>query len=156
VHQQLYGTENVDGVDVGAYARTLVTALQGSLDPTARIEFSLAVVEVAIDVAVPCALVLNELVTNALKHGRSADGTCRLTVGVERVDDGVVLTVKDEGPGMPTRAKASASLGMQLVRSLSRQLRGRVDFENDGGTRARLRVPLPPSAPSDSGRPSTS
>jgi two-component sensor histidine kinase len=54
VHQQLYGTEHVDGIDVGAYARTLVTALQGSLDPTARVEFSHAAVEVAIDVAVPC------------------------------------------------------------------------------------------------------
>jgi PAS domain S-box-containing protein len=46
VHQQLYGTEDVVGVDVGAYARTLVTALQGSLDPRARVDFTLGTVAV--------------------------------------------------------------------------------------------------------------
>jgi two-component sensor histidine kinase len=91
--------------------------------------------------------VLNELVTNALKHGRGPDGSCHLVIGVDRDGDAVLVSVRDHGPGMPPDAMTSASLGMQLVRSLSRQLRGRVDFDHDGGTRARLRVPLPPSTP---------
>jgi PAS domain S-box-containing protein len=143
VHQQLYGTENVDGVDFGAYARTLATALQGSLDPRARLAFAVEPVEVAIDVAVPCGLILNELLTNALKHGRSADGTCTLHVDVAPADADLVLVVRDAGPGMPDTARSSTSLGMQLVRSLTRQLRGRIDFLNDGGSRVTLRVPLP-------------
>jgi PAS domain S-box-containing protein len=141
VHQQLYGTEDVDSVDLGDYARTLCTALQGSLDPRARLRFALQKVDVAIDDAVPCALILNELVTNALKHGRGADGTCDLAVEVHRDGGDIVLVVADRGPGLPATPTTSVSLGMQLVRSLTRQLRGRLEFVHDHGTRAVLRLP---------------
>jgi PAS domain S-box-containing protein len=142
VHQQLYGTEGVDAVDVGAYARTLATALSGSLDPRARLHFSLASIEVAVDVAVPCALILNELITNALKHGRRDDGSCDVHVDVARDEGHLVVSVRDEGKGMPPTALSSATLGMQLVRSLARQLRGKVVVDNAPGARVALRVPL--------------
>ena len=146
VHQQLYGTEGVDAVDVGAYARTLATALSGSLDPRARVHFALEPIEVAVDVAVPCGLVLNELITNALKHGRSKDGSCTLHISVVREGAMLVVGVRDEGPGVPSTALTSATLGMQLVRSLARQLRGKVAIDNDDGARVTLRVPLPESS----------
>jgi PAS domain S-box-containing protein len=153
VHQQLYGTEGVDAVDVGAYARTLANALQASLDSRAVLHFAVQRVDVSVDVAVPCALALNELVTNALKHGRSADGSCVLHIDVARVDDMLCVGVRDEGPGMPADAMARATLGMQLIRSLTRQLRGEVVVDNAHGARVTLRVPLPPSTSSSASTP---
>jgi PAS domain S-box-containing protein len=141
VHQQLYGTDHLDAVDLGDYARTLCVALQGSLDPRATLSFDLHRVEIAIDDAVPCGLILNELITNALKHGRSPDGACRLAVSVRPEGDDVVVVVADQGPGLQTAAPAPSSLGMQLVRSLTRQLRGRLEYAAESGTRATLRVP---------------
>ena len=142
VHQQLYGTDGLDIVDLGAYTKTLATSLQGSLDVTARLTFSLAKVEVSIDRAMPCGLVLNELLTNALKHGRSADGSCDIDIGLS-VDGsgGFSLTVKDRGPGLPTHAPHSSSLGMQLIRTLTRQIRGRLVVESDGGAKVTIHVP---------------
>ena len=142
VHQQLYGTEGVDAVDVGAYARTLANALQASLDPRAQLHFALQPIQVAVDVAVPCALVLNELITNALKHGRSSDGSCVISIDVARDADALVVAVGDAGPWMPDGMLSSATLGMQLVRSLARQLRGKVVVDNERGARVTLRVPL--------------
>ena len=142
VHQQLYGTENLDIVELGAYTRTLAMSLQGALDVTARLTFSLAKVEVSIDRAMPCGLVLNELLTNALKHGRAADGSCDIDIAL-RVDGGggFALTVKDRGPGMAKHAPQSNSLGMQLIRTLTRQIRGRLVVESDGGAKVTIHVP---------------
>jgi two-component sensor histidine kinase len=143
VHQQLYGTEDLDRIDFGSYARTLCTSLLGSLDPRARIDFDVEPVEVAIDVAVPCGLALNELVTNALKHGRSPDGTCSMRVELRREGEGVLLRVSDEGPGFPSEAVRSTSLGMQLLRSLARQLSAKVEVSRDVGACVTLRMKRP-------------
>jgi anti-sigma regulatory factor (Ser/Thr protein kinase) len=79
-------------------------------------------IEVQLDLAVPCGLVLNELVTNAIKHGRSPDGTCAIRIELHRDGEAVVLTVSDLGPGFPPEKARSGSLGMQLIRALARQL----------------------------------
>jgi two-component sensor histidine kinase len=79
-------------------------------------------------------LVLNELITNALKHGRSPDGRCRLFVEVRPHDGGAFVAITDDGPGfVPPRA--NSSLGVQLVRTLSRQVRGKLDIAKGGTTR---------------------
>ncbi len=140
VHQQLYGTEDLDRIDFGAYARTLCTSLLGSLDPRARVTFEVEPVEVSIDVAVPCGLALNELVTNALKHGRSPDGTCSLRVELRREGEAVLLRVSDGGPGFPSGAVGATSLGMQLLRSLARQLSAKVEVSRDVGACVTLRM----------------
>jgi PAS domain S-box-containing protein len=141
VHQQLYGSDNVYGVDLGDYALTLGRNLKGSLAPDATITFAFERVEVAIDVAIPCGLVLNELVTNALKHGRAADGSCTITVEVGCAADTFTLAVADCGPGFPEEPRGASSLGMQLIRSLTRQLRGQLAFVSEEGARVSLTVP---------------
>jgi two-component sensor histidine kinase len=134
VHQQLHNTDDPDSVELSAYARTLCTSLQSSLDPSAELAFALERVEVSIDQAIPVGLVLNELITNALKHGRSPDGRCRLFVEVRPHEGGAFVAITDDGPGfVPPRA--SSSLGMQLVRTLSRQVRGKLDIAKGGTTR---------------------
>jgi PAS domain S-box-containing protein len=143
VHQQLYGTLGLDRIDLGEYTHQLCTSLQSSIAPDAAVSFSLEVVEVSIENAVPCGLILNELITNALKHGRSSDGTCYISVTLSRRGEGFCLVLADRGPGIAAEKASPTSLGMQLIRSLSRQLRGKLKFESDGGARISLDVPGP-------------
>lgn len=146
VHQELYGTDNLARVDLGHYARSLSVALQAALAPNARVTVDEAPVEVSIEVAVPCGLILNELLTNAFKHGRSPDGACVVSVVVRPEGGGFLLAVRDRGPGMDPALRASGTLGMEILRSLSRQLRARVNIERDEGASIRLEVPLPADA----------
>jgi PAS domain S-box-containing protein len=142
VHQQLYGSNDLQGVDFGEYALTLGQFLKSSLASDASLSFSTDRVEIAIDRALPCGLILNELITNALKHGRSADGSCTILVEVRADGDAFTLTVADRGPGFPVQPTQRDSLGMQLIRSLSRQIRGRLEITSVGGVCVSIRVPL--------------
>jgi PAS domain S-box-containing protein len=140
VHQQLYSSDRFDSIDFGAYAQSLSAALLSSLDPRTTIEHDVEPIEVPLDLAVPCGLVLNELVTNAIKHGRSADGTCAIRIALHRDGEAVVLTVSDRGPGFPADKARSGSLGMQLIRALARQLGAKLEFASEGGARVTLRM----------------
>ncbi len=152
VHQQLYGANDFDRVDLAEYARTLCVSLQQSLDPAAGLSFALERVEVGIDQAIPCGLILNELVTNALKHGRAADGRCSLTIEVGPRDGGIAFVVSDAGPGFQGKP-SHTSLGMQLIRSLTRQLRAKLEIAPGPGARVSVRIP-PEETDALSGRPS--
>jgi PAS domain S-box-containing protein len=150
VHQQLYGTHDFDRVDLSEYARTLCVSLQQSLDPNAGLNFVFERVEVGIEQAIPCGLILNELLTNALKHGRDADGRCALTITIGPSDGGVLLSVSDAGPGFQGKP-SQTSLGMQLIRSLTRQLRAKLEIAPGPGARVTLRIP-----PKEEGEPRAS
>jgi PAS domain S-box-containing protein len=132
IHQLFYGGDSLDRIDVGVYARGLATSLAGVLAPTARVEVLADDVDVAIDRAVPLGLVLNELLTNAFKYGlragdtrRSGDTTGDVVVEVRADGEQLRVSVWDSGPGLPEGFDAQGhTLGLQLVRSLTRQLRG--------------------------------
>jgi PAS domain S-box-containing protein len=143
VHQQLYGTVGLDRIDLGEYATRLCRSLQLSIAPDAHLSISTEVVEVSIENAVPCGLILNELITNSLKHGRSPDGACHMMLTLTRSGEGFSLVLADRGRGFPVDRANAASLGMQLIRSLSRQLRGRVSLASEDGAKVTLEVPGP-------------
>ena len=132
IHQQLYGGTDFSAIELGEYARSLTGELRIAFDPRGELRLALDTVHVALAQALPCGLILNELVTNAFKHGRSADGVCRVTVALERGDDGFVLRVADEGRGFSTdwATLRRRSLGAQIVESLVRQLRARLEVES--------------------------
>jgi PAS domain S-box-containing protein len=143
VHQQLYGTEHLERIDFGDYACALGRFLHGSLEPAANFLYETERVEITVDTAVPCGLILNELVTNALKHGRSKDGTVTVRIGVQAFPEHFVMTVADKGRGlMGTSPPTSATLGFDLVRTLTRQIRARMDIAHEGGAVFRMHVPL--------------
>jgi two-component sensor histidine kinase len=73
----------------------------------------------------PLALILNELITNAVKHSANGSGAATVRVGLTRQDDAFVLYVEDEGPGFDLASVRQRSSGLQLVQGLARQLRGK-------------------------------
>jgi two-component sensor histidine kinase len=142
IHRQLYASSDLAHIDLGASAHALASELLASLAPDARADVDVENVAVTVEQAVPCALLLNELLSNAAKHGRSEDGTLAVRVEVKRVDGEVMLAVSDRGPGLPEQVtfERGHSLGMTLVRALARQLRATIRAERREGTRVELRI----------------
>lgn len=146
VHELLYRSKDLSSVDLGEYIRDLTRQLLRShaVEPSiVRVESKLAPVPLPIDIAVPCGLILNELVSNALKHafpgGRHGTIYIELQPG-EAFND---LVVRDDGVGMPTDVDFSKALtlGMQLIRTLADQIDGKLVMRTNGGTEVRIMIP---------------
>ena len=99
-------------------------------------------VEVGVEAAVPLALVVVELVTNALKHAFPANGGGRIRVTLRDLGTEAVLTVEDDGIGLPDAGTRDRTSGLRLVERLVAQLQGRFEVAVDGGTRFTLTFPL--------------
>ena len=140
IHQQLYGAESLERIDMGDYARELAGALRGALAPDARLDVVAEVVEVHVEKAVPLGLILNEVITNAFKYGHPPNQPSWVRVAISCADRTMTLTVHDSGPGLPAHVdpRKGATLGMELVDSLSRQIRGKYAFSYDDGGRFQL------------------
>lgn len=133
VHEQLYRSgDQVGAFDGGAYAESLARDLVASLGRD-DIELETRVERAMLDLrqAVPLALILNELVTNALKYGCPTDRPCRIRVGLEREGDDYRLSVADEGEGLCEgfSLRGNKGLGMRAVEALAKQLGGRFVVE---------------------------
>lgn len=148
VHETLYGTDTLGEVDFGSYAgrlaRELVSALTVGKAVTLKTRFD--PLRMSIDLAVPCGLILNELISNAFKHAFPDGRAGEILVTLHLDPPGTIrLQVSDNGVGIPADLDVEThnSLGLRLIRALSRQVRG--GFELCGthpGTQARLLVPL--------------
>ena len=144
VHEKLYETLGLARLDFAQYARGLLTDLwsaHGADAAGVRLELELETVPLPIDAALPCGLVLNELVANALKHafrGRS-DGVVSVSLCLA-ADGRACLRVRDNGIGLPPGLvwHEVRSLGLQLVRILTEQLGGTLEVHLGTGTEFEL------------------
>ncbi len=150
LHERLCESKNLGGVDLLEYGESLVQALMrthGSF-ARARVTVEATGVSLPMDLAVPWGLVLAELTSNALKHAFPETMSARPEVKIVVNADGsdLVLSVTDNGVGMPADydLTKSRTLGMHLVKTFARQLRGEVTLNRmgGGGTRWSLRFPL--------------
>ncbi len=141
VHEKLYQTKNFSAIDFDGYLESLIDHLLRSyvVDPgKIALEIDTEDVVLGIDDAIPCGLIVNELVSNSLKYAFPDDQRGKITVRFENGDNkSIVLTVADNGVGLPAGLDASATetLGLQLVTILTRQLRGTIELDREGGTK---------------------
>jgi two-component sensor histidine kinase len=146
VHESLYRSENLARVNFAEYAQTLATDIMsshGSLSASIRLKSELEPIVMNVDLAIPCGLILNELISNALKHGFSngTGGEIKMTLR-HGPKDTCILDIEDNGVGIPADLDPTGrqSLGLKLVRSLTKQIRGAFELVNiDMGTSAQLR-----------------
>jgi two-component sensor histidine kinase len=140
IHERLYQSPNLASVDMGEYTRNLVSDLQHShrtADSAVRLTLNIGDIPLCINEAIPCGLIINELVSNALKHafpeGRTGEVTIQLTRGD---DDTFILLVSDNGVGFPEYVdfRNSPSLGLTLINSLVEQLGGTIQLDRRDGT----------------------
>lgn len=140
IHEKLYQAKDFGRVPFAAYIRGLASDVFEATGVTrSEVSLVLAVDDVAIplDKAVPCALVLNELVTNALKHAFPGGRRGRIRVELARTDESHVrLAVSDDGVGLTPGldVEHSDSLGLRLVTTLAEQLEARLRIQGQGGT----------------------
>lgn len=146
VHEILYQSHDYARIDFTLYAQKLTTSLFSSYGvEQSRVALSVEGPEAAlsINLAIPCGLIINELVSNALKHAFPDGRKGRLIVGLSQREDGVyVLDLADDGIGSPTGPLArTPTLGLRLVARLVRQLSGTLDRIAGPGTVYRITFP---------------
>jgi len=149
IHEDLYGSKDFRSVDFGAYLDKLVNRLLIAFRLNGSVTFvpSLEAINIAIDKAIPCGLVANELCTNALKYAfpEQHRGTRALRVELaRRAGDTVSLVVADNGVGLPAGFEPSQAntLGMQIVERLVKQLGGSISLSRESGTSWEIVFPL--------------
>ncbi|MEO7273988.1 MAG: PAS domain-containing protein [Vicinamibacterales bacterium] len=148
IHERLYRSEDLSRVDFARYTRQLVDDLYRAYNVShedVRLELDIDIPELGIDVAIPCGLLLNELITNSLKYAFADAAAGRLRVGLQRAGDVNVLTVADTGIGFPATIdfRNTSSFGLQLVNTLVEQLDGEIVLADGPGTTFTVRFPTP-------------
>lgn len=149
LHETLYRSDSLARIGLPDYLESLCARLWDAVGPEAHhiaLERQIDDVSLPLTQAVPCGLMVNELITNALKHAfpGGRDGRIRLTAKV-RADREILLTVADDGVGLPPGVDPGRAntLGLQLVDILTQQLRGRLDVDREAGTGTAFHVAFP-------------
>ncbi len=164
IHERLYHSEFLTRVDFAKYVRSLAEHIKSTYHRVGGVDMELGIdenLQLEVDVAIPCGLMLNELVTNAFKHGfpQGGPGSIAIAVTVEPAGESqpvrlvqsgeaarrMRLVVKDNGTGFPENfsAQASETLGLQLVDMLAQQLHGSYTVERvSAGARISVSIPV--------------
>lgn len=149
VHEQLHRAEDTSSFDAGDFVRGICEDLgrvYGAAQErvTCRVEVR-GDARVPLDIATPLALIVNEVISNAFKHGFPGDRRGEIRVTLERdAAGGTRLEIRDDGVGLPAGG-GRPSMGLRLVEMLARQIGATHRLENDRGTRFTLAVPGEPA-----------
>jgi two-component sensor histidine kinase len=153
-HQKLYLSEKIALIEMASYVREVVEYLHDSLQMQDRVRFNLSVAPIELNgaVAVPLGLIVNEAVTNSLKYAFPDGRKGQVSIELRQSDQlGYLLTVADDGIGLPADfdPSRSRSLGMNLIKGLSKQLDGSLKIESAQGLTIQVRFSsaLPDKAP---------
>lgn len=139
IHEELYQSEDLARVDFAEYIQKLVTELYSSYGvdcETIKLNINAANILLDINKAIPSGLIINELVSNSLKHAFPDGKEGELSVVLRSDNNQFTLTIRDTGVGFPDDLdfRNTASLGMQLVVTLTNQLDGTIELDRSGGT----------------------
>ncbi|MBN1346591.1 MAG: sensor histidine kinase [Phycisphaerae bacterium] len=151
IHEKLHPSVRATEIEIAEYARDLVKHLStayGRQDASPRISLQAEAISLKIETALPCSLILYELLSNALKYAfpDGRDGEIRVSLKAKGKRS-LMLSVHDNGVGVPkdVDVESPTSLGLQLVRMLTAQLGGQFKMKRSGGTEFTVRIPLPKS-----------
>jgi len=144
IHQQLYKTQDLSRINFRDYVNELCMYLYHAYTiRTGKVDLSVDVSDISfgIDTALPCGLIINELITNSLKHAFPGDMTGKVEIKLYKNDEGKnILIVKDNGIGMKKDydADKAGTLGMKLVKTLTEQLEGELQIIHEGGLEVKI------------------
>ncbi len=142
VHEQLYQSKDFANIDFGEYIKSLANGLFTSYGvDTNKIKLNIENKDVSFDLenAIPCGLIINELVSNSLKHAFPQQGEGNISIVLQSInEDEFELTVSDDGVGIPEAldVRDTESMGLHLIRVLAEQtLEGKMELNREEGTR---------------------
>ena len=143
IHEMLYQSENLANIVMETYINKLLKYLfviyavdQNKINLTTNIDDIL----LNIDTAIPCGLIMSEIVSNALKHAFPENKSGEIKLSLKKQENNIVLVISDDGIGIPENIdiKNTSSLGMRLIHNLAKQLGGDIVLENGKGTTFKL------------------
>jgi len=149
IHERLYKSENLSRIKAQEYINNLTDYLEATYDSQAgniKLKTNVQNILLNLDTAIPCGLIINELVSNSMKYAFPEDqaGTIEVSLLVSSADS-INLSIKDDGIGIPDdmTIEDSPSLGLQLVHLLTKQIYGTLKTEIENGTRIEITFPKP-------------
>jgi len=145
IHESLYQNKSFSSVNFSEYVRTLISNIVHSYSQSKeKIKVDLKTEEVILplDSSIPAGLILNELVTNSIKHAFPGDRTGTISVDLKCKENLVFLELKDDGVGFKDNVlfQNSHSLGLQLVNTLIEQIDGKYEFKSDKENGTEIKV----------------
>ena len=146
IHSILTQNTDIRKIDCGSYFQRMVNYFElnfKSVYPNITVATDLGVQEIDIDLLIPIALIVNELLTNAYKHAFKPEDRGTITLKItHQKSNGIALMVKDTGKGLPADFKAGdkSSFGMDIVSSLVTQLDGTLDFHSKPGQGTQFKI----------------
>jgi PAS domain S-box-containing protein len=146
VHEAMYKAPDLSHVDFGEYLHAAVMELQESFHlPSVEYRVHAGIHLLAISTAIPCGMIVSELVTNALRHGIKPGSHGVLDVSLHTTDGGTEIVIRDDGPGfvVSEHRRMGTSVGLFLVDVLIEQLEGRLEITSDSmGTTCKVMIPM--------------
>jgi two-component sensor histidine kinase len=146
IHQNLYVEGNIAGIDMHEYIEKLINNLFSSYNiDEANIQLKMEVdpIQLEIDYLIPIGLILNELISNALKYAFKGREKGTLEVTLHTWQNKLILQVKDDGIGMPNEIdfKHLSTMGYQLIDSFIKKLKAELYIDGTNGTTITLIIP---------------
>lgn len=143
LHEQLYRSKDLSRIDFSAHIRNMTNHLlrsYGVRSSDISVEIDAGQAHLNINTAIPCGLIVNELVSNAIKHGFAGRAKGHIRIGFAQEGEKYVLTVANDGAKFPEDVNIyeSTTLGLELVTSLAKQLKGSVSMSSGDVTEFRL------------------
>lgn len=139
IHELLYQTDDFSSINFSEYITNITSNLIYSYTQNQTIDLKLDVGTIFLDLdsAIPCGLIINEIVTNALKYAFTDQKNGEVNVSLTQKNEFIQLTIADNGRGLPDNIdyRNTESLGMQLVVTLVQQLGGEIVLDNSNGAK---------------------
>ena len=147
IHAQLYESQDLNRVDFGSFIEDLIGNIRqsyGRTESPVEIRVDAGEISLGIDNSIPCGLILNELVANAMKHAFPEGKEGKINITMRSEDNRAVLMVCDNGIGFPESIDSTKvkSLGLDLVNLLVAQMKGEIEMRVEGGTTWTITFPL--------------
>ncbi len=146
IHESLYQNENLALIRLDKYLQRILPDISNSyagLAGAVKLEMDMEPIELGISEAIPCGLLMNEIISNAYKHVFRHKPNGILSVELKREKDEIYLMLKDNGPGFPEeKNKRTDTLGLTLIDAFVRQLKGRLSMTNESGAVFRIWFPV--------------
>jgi len=136
IHNQLYQNNSFAQIEFAQYVNNFCSYLSKSYQTNPNVEIIERTEKIFLDIktAIPCALILNELITNSFKHAFKNQSKGQIEVGLKKENNTILFWVSDTGSGMDSKQLQSTSMGMSLVTSLVEQIDGKLDYAAKNGS----------------------
>lgn len=146
IHEKLYQSGNLAGIKLAEYIKSLSKSLFNSYrtNPNIGLKIDLDDGLMSIDKAIPCGLVVNEILSNSLKHAFPEGGKGEIRIALSLDNDKCTLTIGNDGIPFPEDVdfRNTQSLGFQLICALVDQLKGAIELQRNGGTEFKITFDL--------------